>query len=90
MCADQRFAKLATVVEKKMKTMEIVWRNPNPVPAYGRRHSFARTGERALYTQQEFVMDGQIGSWTRISDLEVVLGGRVALVRSTPGFAHAG
>jgi hypothetical protein len=58
--------------------LEIAWRNPNPVPRHRRRHSFAGTAECAVYIQQEFVMDGEVGDWTTISNLEVVAGGQAA------------
>lgn len=64
--------------DKNVTALEIVWRNQNPVPPRRRRHSLEPTGDRALYILQEFVEDGQAGYWTRISDLEVVAGGRAA------------
>lgn len=57
--------------------LEIVWRNPKPVPQR-RRHSFERVDGRALYILEEFVEDGHFGYWATISGLEVVLGGRAA------------
>jgi hypothetical protein len=63
---------------RRVAAMEIVWRNPNAVRRYRRRHSFKRTGERTLYLLQEFVGDGPTGYWTTLSGLEVVLGGRIA------------
>ena len=63
---------------KNGTTLEIVWRNPNPVRLHRRRHSFERTGERPMYILQEFVEDGLVGRWATISDLEVVAGGRAA------------
>jgi hypothetical protein len=58
--------------------LEIAWRNPNPVVRHLRKHSFAGTGKCAMYLQQEFVTDGEVGHWTTISKLEVVVGGRAA------------
>ena len=63
---------------KNVNTLEIVWRNPNPMCTHRRRHSFERGGEHARYILQEFVNDGDFGYWTTISDLEVVAGGRAA------------
>jgi hypothetical protein len=63
---------------KNVTTMEIVWRNPNRVRPSSRRHSVERAGERAIYILQEFVQDGQLGFWTTLSGLEVVVGGRAA------------
>jgi len=63
---------------RRVAAMEIVWRNPNAVRRHRRRHSFERAGERACYILQEFVEDGPTGYWTTLSDLEVVLGGRIA------------
>jgi hypothetical protein len=63
---------------RQAPALEIAWRNPNPVARHRRQHSFAGTGESAMYIQQEFVMDGKAGSWTTISKLEVVVGGRAA------------
>jgi hypothetical protein len=60
---------------KNVNTLEVVWRNPNPVRSHRRRHSFEGVGERARYILQEFVNDGCLGYWTTISDLEVVVGG---------------
>jgi hypothetical protein len=62
----------------KVRTLEIVWRNPAPISARRRRQSVPRAGDRALYLLQEFVHEGDLGHWTTISDLEVVAGGRVA------------
>jgi len=60
-------------------SMEIAWRNPNQVRQNPRRHSFDRTGERALYILQEFVVEeGQSGYWATISGFEVMAGGRAA------------
>jgi hypothetical protein len=58
--------------------LEIVWRNPNPLPAHQRRHNSEHTEERDLYTLQEFVQDGDLSYWVTISSLEVVLGGAAA------------
>jgi hypothetical protein len=63
---------------KSATTLEIVWRNPDPVPARRRRHNFEPGSERALYLLQEFVDNGYLSYWTTISDLEVVAGGRAA------------
>ncbi len=63
---------------KNVTALEIAWRNPNPVYRHPKRHNFEREGERGRYILQEFVMDGQVGYWATISDLEVVLGGRAA------------
>jgi hypothetical protein len=62
----------------QVKTLEIVWRNVSGMRRNPRRHSFECAGERALYILQEFVEDGRAGHWARISDLEVVVGGRAA------------
>ena len=56
----------------------IVWRNPNPVPVYQRRHNSEHTEERDLYTLQEFIQDGDLSYWVTISSLEVVEGGAAA------------
>jgi hypothetical protein len=56
----------------------IVWRNPNPVPVYQRRHNSEHTQERDLYTLQEFIQDGDLSYWVTISSLEVVEGGAAA------------
>lgn len=73
---------MLTIVSAKqkenVKTPEIAWRNPSPVCHHPKRRNFEREGERARYILQEFVMDGQIGYWTTISNLEVVAGGRAA------------
>jgi hypothetical protein len=61
-----------------MATFEIVWRNPEPVKHTTRRHSLERSSNYALYVLQEFVNDGDLGYWTTISDLEVLVGGRAA------------
>lgn len=61
----------------QVPALEIAWRNPNPVPRHRRRHSFAGS-DRSVYIQQEFVTDGEVGHWTTISNLEVVVGGRAA------------
>jgi hypothetical protein len=63
---------------EKVTAPEIVWRNPNPVHRHPKRHSFERAGECARYVLQEFVMDGQVGYWAKVSDLEVLVGGRAA------------
>lgn len=63
---------------KNVTSMEIAWRNPIQVRQNPRRHSFERTGERALYILQEFVEDGQSGYWATISGFEVMAGGRAA------------
>jgi hypothetical protein len=61
-----------------MAKFEIVWRNPEPVKHTTRRHSLERGSNHALYVLQEFVDDGNLGYWTTISDLEVLVGGRAA------------
>lgn len=58
--------------------LEIVWRNPNPVPVYQRRHNSEHTAERDLYTLQEFIQDGELSYWVTIYSLEVVVGGAAA------------
>jgi len=56
-------------------SMEIAWRNPNQVRQNPRRHSIERTGEPALYTLQEFIVEeGQSGYWATISGFEVMAG----------------
>ena len=60
-------------------SLEIVWRNPNPVHTVRRRQSVERVDDTAFcYTLQEFVEDGDAGHWTTISDLEVLVGGQAA------------
>ena len=61
-----------------VETLEIVWRNRDGMRPNRRRHSFECAGERALYILQEFVEDGKAGHWAKITDLEVVVGGRAA------------
>jgi len=61
-----------------MAKFEIVWRNPEPVKHTTRRQSLERGSNHALYVLQEFVDDGNLGYWTTISDLEVLVGGRAA------------
>jgi len=61
-----------------MAKVEIVWRNPEPVKHTLRRHSLQRDSNHALYVLQELVDDGNLGYWTTISDLEVLVGGRAA------------
>jgi len=63
---------------KTVTAMGIVWRNPNQVRRNRRRHSVERAGEHAIYLQQEFVQDGELGHWATISGFEVVPGGRAA------------
>jgi hypothetical protein len=63
---------------KNVTTMGIVWRNPYQVRRNRRRHSVECAGEHAIYIQQEFVGDGELGHWATISGLEVVMGGRAA------------
>jgi len=58
--------------------VKIVWRNPHPVRAHRRRKNVERAGAPAMYLLQEFVDDGYLGYWATISDLEVLVGGRVA------------
>ncbi|HXZ79178.1 MAG TPA: hypothetical protein VEG30_04555 [Terriglobales bacterium] len=61
---------------EKTASLEIVWRNPNPVSTNRRRHSFEPVTR--CYIQQEFVYDGRLGYWMTLSDLEIVVGGRAA------------
>ena len=62
-----------------MAKFEIVWRNPEPVKhTQRRRHSLEEGSSQALYVLQELVDDGNLGYWTTISDLEVLVGGRAA------------
>ena len=70
--------RLETTFEvEDMTTLGIVWRNPT-VPAHRQRHTFERLGEGAMYILREFVRDEQLGYWTTISTLEVLVGGRAA------------
>ena len=41
--------------ENNMTPLEILWRNPYPVRARGRRRRFEREGQNSLYVLQEFV-----------------------------------
>jgi hypothetical protein len=82
MCLRQRFVTLQlstgyAVEDKNMKTLEIVWRNPNMVSNH-RRHSVERAGERILYRLQESVEVGALGDWMTLSYLEVLPGGQAA------------
>jgi hypothetical protein len=61
-----------------MAQFEIVWRNPEPVKHTTRRRNLERGNNHSLYLLQEFVDDGNLGYWTNISDLEVLVGGCVA------------
>ena len=61
-----------------MAKFEIVWRNPEPVKHTTRRRSLERGNNHSLCLLQEFVDDGNLGYWTNISDLEVLVGGCVA------------
>ena len=62
-----------------ISSMEIVWRNPNPVRTARRRQSVERIDTAGfVYNLQEFVEDGELGHWTTISDLEVLDGGQAA------------
>jgi len=61
-----------------MTTLEIVWRNPNPVCHHSKRRSCKRGNKRTLYILQEFVADGDFGFWTTTSTLEILTGGRAA------------
>ena len=62
-----------------ISSLEIVWRNPNPVRVMRRRHCVECVDRAAhFYTLQEFVEDGDLGHWATISDLEVLQGGRAA------------
>ena len=72
------FAKLTLVNGSKCVKPSIAWRNPDPVRGRRRRHTTEGSGERRVYVLQEFVEDGGAGHWSRISDLEVVAGGRAA------------
>ena len=65
------------VSSKKPASPEIIWRNPNPVPAHRRRHNFEAAGDCGLYFMQEFVQESEIGYWVTISGLEVLAGGRI-------------
>jgi hypothetical protein len=67
-----------TSESKNISKLEIVWRNPNPVPVNRRCYCLESAGERPLYIQEEFLDDGHFGYWTTISDLEVMKGGRAA------------
>ena len=62
------------VEEKAVPSLEIAWRNPNPVPLHQRRHSF----DDSVYTVQEFVLDGPTGHWSKLAEFEVAVGGRAA------------
>ena len=63
--------------EMSMAKFEIVWRNPEPVKhTLRRRHSLEKGSNHALYILQELVDDGNLGYWTTISDLQVLVGGR--------------
>lgn len=59
-------------------SLNVVWRNPNQLRTYRRRHSFEMSGRCGMYVMQEFVQDGVIGYWTTLSGLEVLAGGRPA------------
>jgi hypothetical protein len=61
-----------------MEKLEIVWWNSERVKHITRRHNLERRGSHALYVLQEFVHEGNLGYWTNISDLEVLVGGCVA------------
>lgn len=63
---------------RQTPTLEIAWRNPNPINRHLRRHRFAGVRECAMYFQQEFVTEGDASYWATISKLEVVSGGRTA------------
>jgi hypothetical protein len=60
--------------DKAIPSLEIVWRNPDPVPTRWRRHSFEDSG----YIVQELVDDGQAGRWAKLAKWEVAVGGRAA------------
>lgn len=60
--------------DKAVPPLEIVWRNPDPVPTRWRRHSFEDSG----YVVQELVDDAQAGRWTKLAKLEVAVAGRAA------------
>jgi hypothetical protein len=64
--------------EKTTTTLEIVWRNPDPVRHQSRRHSSKRERDRTLYILQEFVTRGNLSYWTTLSALEMLAGGRAA------------
>ncbi|MGA8440100.1 MAG: hypothetical protein WB762_05230 [Candidatus Sulfotelmatobacter sp.] len=58
-----------------MTTLEIVWRNPNPVRHHSRRRKCKRESNRTYYILEEFVVHGNLYSWTTISALEMLPGG---------------
>jgi hypothetical protein len=67
-----------------MSTLEIVWRNPNPV-AHSRRWQPVRGMDgRVTYLIQEFSYHGLVGYWSTISNLEILRGWRTAY-RTPPG-----
>jgi hypothetical protein len=59
--------------------LEIVWRNPQRACTSRRRHTFVSKGEQGLYILEESVSDGYLGSWSTLSNLEVVAGGKSSL-----------
>lgn len=61
-----------------MTTLEIVWRNPNPVRHHSRRHNSKHERDRTVYILQEFVTHGNLSYWTTLSALEMLAGGRAA------------
>ena len=77
-----------TFLTRQEPALEISWRNPNPLRRHRRRHSFAGIAECAVYIQQEFVMDGEVGHWTTISNLEVVAGGSGSLMDAETDVAN--
>jgi hypothetical protein len=64
--------------EQTMTTLEIVWRNPNPVRHHSRRRNCKRESNRTYYILEEFVVHRNLYYWTTISALEIVTGGRAA------------
>lgn len=61
-----------------MTTLEIVWRNPNPVCQHSRRRSSKHESDGTVYILQEFVTRGNLSFWTTLSALEMLAGGRAA------------
>jgi hypothetical protein len=72
-----RITRRPTVTNDDTK-LEIVWRNPQRLSTFRRRHKFVHEGKQGLYVLEEFVSDGYLGHWNTLSNLEVVAGGRVA------------
>jgi hypothetical protein len=61
-----------------MSTLEIVWRNPNPVEHTRRWQPVRGADGRVTYLAQEFSYHGFVGYWSTISHLEVLHGWREA------------